>query len=526
MPYFESEDYKVRREAAVTCCHMLALCMMKVSLLKENTTSGTTHNQNSITSGIGIGSCNGNYNTNTNPSCGNRSHNYTNVPQPMSRMSTINSATPSVPLPKRGVVSNITKNTSFITGRANFNATNNNNSNNNNNMNNNMTYHNNLDMKSYELNTNSSTSNIPVRKGSDVSSTTNYILQSPPPRNMSSSSINNINNTTINQSQMKTINKNRNSTTIVNTNFLDSEKAGYLSPKTSPFQNSSNTSFLVPKPLRSSREVSSTNLYRYIESETDFLLQQQQHHPYFLDMRKVNMSNNSNSSSSTNIQRLGSPAENFSGGTVFRRAGYCHNPLTRKNTPAISFDSTTGGDFNPNILEDSNNAYRHLVSNVDRLGGNSTPTLLFSSRRYINHKPLIYTRGPMAIAIDFILIKLLQLVVSDPSREVRSASLRCILETQIFDYYLSRKHHLDTLLFLLADELFDIKIDALTILGRIAFINPGLVLPPLRVLLLRLISEMMNASENKLKEEAILMICRYCLIYIYIYVIFLYLLVV
>lgn len=189
------------------------------------------------------------------------------------------------------------------------------------------------------------------------------------------------------------------------------------------------------------------------------------------------------------------------GGTVFRRAGYSRNPLSRLNTP-VPPTSSDYTNLHTNFGQRSTS-----LGSVDRLGG-VTPALQFSSQRYINHKPAIYTRGPTSMAIDFILVKLLQLVVSDPSHEVRSANLRCILETQIFDYYLSRKHHLDTMLFLLADEFFDIKIDALTILGRLAFINPGLVLPPLRVLLLRLISEMSNAAENRLKEEAILMVCR------------------
>ena len=118
MPYFESDDYKVRREAAVTCCHMLALCMIKVSLLKDNTTSG--NHSNGIIGGIGMGSCSGSHHN-------SRHHSYSNVPQTMTRMSTINSSSPSAPLPKRGQVSNITNSSSFITGRTSFNTSNNDN---------------------------------------------------------------------------------------------------------------------------------------------------------------------------------------------------------------------------------------------------------------------------------------------------------------------------------------------------------------------------------------------------------------
>ena len=152
---------------------------------------------------------------------------------------------------------------------------------------------------------------------------------------------------------------------------------------------------------------------------------------------------------------------------------------------------------------------RQTTPSVDRLGGRNTPGLVFSSKRYINNKSIIYTRGPAAIAIDSIMIKLLHIVVSDPHEEVRRDSLRCILDSPIFDSYLSRKYHIDSLLFLLADEVFEIRMDALTILGRLALINPALVLPPLRILLIRLISEISNSADNRLKEEAILMVCRF-----------------
>jgi len=117
------------------------------------------------------------------------------------------------------------------------------------------------------------------------------------------------------------------------------------------------------------------------------------------------------------------------------------------------------------------------------------------------------TRGPTALAIEEIITLLLQLVVTDPYTMVR-LSLLCCLDS-IFDKFLRRAHHIVSLSFLLHDESFEIRLEALKTLGRIAFSNPAAVLPSLRHMLMRIISEIKSSPDNRSKEEAILLLSNF-----------------
>ena len=116
-------------------------------------------------------------------------------------------------------------------------------------------------------------------------------------------------------------------------------------------------------------------------------------------------------------------------------------------------------------------------------------------------------RGPTSLAVEEIISRLLELVVTDPAHSVRLAVLSCL--TVDFDLFLRKSQHIETLLFLLSDENFEIKMMTLTILGRLAHLNPAAVLPPLRQLLMRLISEIKGAADDRSKEEAALMMCNF-----------------
>jgi hypothetical protein len=78
-----------------------------------------------------------------------------------------------------------------------------------------------------------------------------------------------------------------------------------------------------------------------------------------------------------------------------------------------------------------------------------------------------------------------------------------------FDRYLARAYHMNTLLLLLADEVFEIKVAATTIVGRLAHCNPAAVLPPIRQQLVHLISEMKNCPDHHTIEEAAIMLCTF-----------------
>jgi len=117
------------------------------------------------------------------------------------------------------------------------------------------------------------------------------------------------------------------------------------------------------------------------------------------------------------------------------------------------------------------------------------------------------SRGPTVDATDAIISRLLDVMVSDAEATVRLSVLRCLSAS--FDTYLCRAHHIEALQFLLSDENYEIKSQTLRILGRLALVNPACVIPPLRLLLMRLISEIKNSSDNRLKQEATQMMCTF-----------------
>jgi hypothetical protein len=120
-------------------------------------------------------------------------------------------------------------------------------------------------------------------------------------------------------------------------------------------------------------------------------------------------------------------------------------------------------------------------------------------------------RGPVALVIEEIINRLLQSAVSDMAATVRLAVLKCLRSP--LDYYLSQEHHIDSLMFLLADEVLDVRIEALTLLARLAPYNPSKVLPGCRQILLHVIGDIRSSSDNRTKEEATL-VCP-CSILIY-----------
>jgi phosphatidylinositol kinase/protein kinase (PI-3 family) len=70
-------------------------------------------------------------------------------------------------------------------------------------------------------------------------------------------------------------------------------------------------------------------------------------------------------------------------------------------------------------------------------------------------------------------------------------------------------HHINTLMYLLSDENFEIREEAMRVMSRLASIDPGEVLPGFRQMLLNLISEIRNSSDSRLREESVLMLCNF-----------------
>lgn len=103
--------------------------------------------------------------------------------------------------------------------------------------------------------------------------------------------------------------------------------------------------------------------------------------------------------------------------------------------------------------------------------------------------------------VECVLERLLQTAASDPSAVVRL----CVVQSldSRYDAYLCQSHHLRELFLLLQDETLAVKSAGLRLLGRLASINPGPILPVLRRLLNDLIVQLhCGASTGRVREEA------------------------
>ena len=109
-------------------------------------------------------------------------------------------------------------------------------------------------------------------------------------------------------------------------------------------------------------------------------------------------------------------------------------------------------------------------------------------------------RGPSSGMVQEVLQRLLQVALADPERAVRQILLNEIKPH--FDCFLRQSVHLETLFLFLSDEDLHIRIETVKLLGRLALLNPGFVLPPLRQALRRLIVELQLQSDTNSKEHA------------------------
>jgi FKBP12-rapamycin complex-associated protein len=104
-----------------------------------------------------------------------------------------------------------------------------------------------------------------------------------------------------------------------------------------------------------------------------------------------------------------------------------------------------------------------------------------------------HVQSTSASVVEEVLKTLTTSVVSDPSPILRL----CIVQSldARYDPYLCMPHHLLPLFLLLRDEKFFIRVAALQLLGRLSLHNPAPILPPMRRLLLELLTELRSGGD-------------------------------
>ncbi|KAJ6532457.1 armadillo-type protein [Mycena capillaripes] len=97
--------------------------------------------------------------------------------------------------------------------------------------------------------------------------------------------------------------------------------------------------------------------------------------------------------------------------------------------------------------------------------------------------------------------RLLKVGITDPDPTVRNIVLRCLNEQ--FDQHLSEAENVESLFIALSDRVFENRVTAARVIGRLAKYNPVYVLPALRKTLVQLMGELDNLTAPLNCEESI-----------------------
>ncbi|KAG0362437.1 phosphatidylinositol kinase- protein kinase tor1 [Gamsiella multidivaricata] len=115
--------------------------------------------------------------------------------------------------------------------------------------------------------------------------------------------------------------------------------------------------------------------------------------------------------------------------------------------------------------------------------------------------PIIFQISAHAVqVVNEVLEKLLLVGIADPDATIRQAILTSLDER--FDRHLAKAENVRSLFIALNDETFVIRELAITILGRITAFNPAYVIPPLRKILIQLLTEIEYSGIVRNKEES------------------------
>lgn len=117
------------------------------------------------------------------------------------------------------------------------------------------------------------------------------------------------------------------------------------------------------------------------------------------------------------------------------------------------------------------------------------------------HDPIINQTSTHSIqVVSEVIDKLLTVGVGDPDPEIRRTVLLSL--DHKFDRHLARPENIRCLFLAVNDEAFAVREAAICIIGRLSSVNPAYVFPPLRKLLVNLLTGLGFASTARQKEES------------------------
>ncbi|TRM60259.1 armadillo-type protein [Schizophyllum amplum] len=195
------------------------------------------------------------------------------------------------------------------------------------------------------------------------------------------------------------------------------------------------------------------------------------------------------------------PLERADASSISRDVSTSQASVTGEKTPElITLALTTLGsfDFSGHILNEfvRQCALPYLEDDHPEVRRAAATTCC----RLFVRDPICYQASSHAIeVISDVLDKLLTVGIADPDATIRQTVLSSLHER--FDKHLAQAENVRSIFIALNDEVFDNRVTAVTLIGRLAKHNPAYVMPSLRKALIQLLTELEYSTVVRSREE-------------------------
>ncbi|KAJ2761157.1 phosphatidylinositol kinase- protein kinase tor1, partial [Coemansia nantahalensis] len=99
--------------------------------------------------------------------------------------------------------------------------------------------------------------------------------------------------------------------------------------------------------------------------------------------------------------------------------------------------------------------------------------------------------------------RLVSAAVVDVDRDVRLMAVQMLERATALDFHMGKAQNIQDLFLLINDEVFEVRLTVLAVIGRLANMNPAHVMPSLRRMVVQLLTELEYARSNREREECI-----------------------
>eukprot|EP00835_Amoeboradix_gromovi_P000423 NODE_15_length_42055_cov_0.634117.p1 type:complete len:2332 gc:universal NODE_15_length_42055_cov_0.634117:8372-15367(+) len=122
--------------------------------------------------------------------------------------------------------------------------------------------------------------------------------------------------------------------------------------------------------------------------------------------------------------------------------------------------------------------------------------------------PIKNTKNQFSFDLVYeILVRLTTIAISDPDYKIRLLIMKSLASESSVDFVLCQSELIRALFLAINDEYYLVRLNAITIVGRLSSLNPAYVMPCIRKILFQLLSELEFSKVSKIKEESAKLLC-------------------